>query len=379
VSDEHRLILDSVERLVRNITPDEVVRRDEAHTPPYDYMKPLAELGLTRAWVPEAQGGFGLPWRLFGDVQFRIASRAQPVAAMLNRIIAFGIMPILNFGTGEQQARLLPGLFDGERLMVLALTEPGAGSDGRAITTRATKVEGGWRVNGRKTWISDAGVADWLLTPCRIAGEEKKRFVTLMVARDASGIAMTPIPKVGNNYMPSFDIGYDDVFVPDGMVLGEVGRGFETITGTLKYSRAGLSTMLMGSGRAVVDLARNHALERVQFGRPIAEFQAVRHKIVDMEVSLHRARLVVADYLRALDAGEDVEMLGAITKLTATEMFHFVTDHGMQVLASAGYASDSAMQMHWRNARLYTFGEGANEIQKEIIGRAMGLAGRRGA
>jgi alkylation response protein AidB-like acyl-CoA dehydrogenase len=369
MSAEHRLLLESVEKLVSPITRAEVVKRDEAHTPPYDYMKPLADLGLTRAWVPQEHGGFG-------KVQAVIAARSQPMAAMLNRIIAFGVMPIVTFGTPAQQERLLPPLLDGEMLVALALTEPGAGSDGRALVTRATPVEGGWRVSGRKTWISDAGHADYLLTPCRLAGEGKN-FVTLLVPRHADGVSMTGIPKVGNNYMPSFDIALDDVFVPDDLRLGEVGHGFETITGTLKYSRAGLSTMLIGSGRAVVDLAAAHALERHQFGRAIAEFQAVRHKVVDMEVALHKARLVVADYLRALDAGEDVEMLGSITKLTVTEMFHFVTDKGMQIMASAGYAADSAMQMHWRNARLYTFGEGANEIQKEIIAKAMGLTGRR--
>jgi len=371
--EEHRLILAEVERFGTDLDPADMLRRDAEHVPPYDFLPQLGELGLIRAALPEEHGGLGLPWALFCRVQETIGYYAQPVGSILNRVISFGALPVILFGSEAQRSALLPDLLDGKLLVALALSEPGAGSDTRALTTRATKVDGGWRIDGRKTWISDAERADYLMTPCRIAGEDKKRFVTFLVPRATAGIAMTGIPKVGNNCMPSFDIGYDEVFVSDEAVLGEVGRGMEPIHGTLKYSRTSLSALLIGAGRACVDLATMHARERIQFGQPISAFQAVRHKIVDMAVENEKARQIVYAFARAVDAGDDVDALGAMAKITATEMFQFVTDRGMQVLASAGYASDNPMQMHWRNARLYSIGEGANEIQREIIARTMGL------
>jgi alkylation response protein AidB-like acyl-CoA dehydrogenase len=373
IEPEHQAILDAVDAFFRDLDPADLLRRDEQHIPPYDFIPKLADLGLIAATLPEAVGGLALPWSVFCRVQETIAYYAQPVGSILNRLISFGALPILLFGTEAQKAMLLPPLLEGKALTALALSEPGAGSDARALTTRARQVDGGWRIAGRKTWISDADFATHLMTPCRLADEEKKVFVTLLVPRHADGVSMTLLPKVGNNCMPSFDIGYDEVFVPDDLRLGEVGKGFETVSGTLKYSRTSLSALLIGSATAVLDIAVKHARERVQFGKSLTEFQVIRHRLVDMRIEIEKARRLVYEFARAVDAGEDVDAFGAMTKIACSEMFQAVTDHGMQILASAGYAADSPMQMHWRNARLYTVGEGANEIQREIIARGMGL------
>ena len=373
IAPEHQAVIDAVERFCRDLDSADMLRRDEAHFPPYDFLPKLGELGFIRGPLPIEHGGLGLPWTVFSRVIETIGYYAQPIGSVMDRVICFGALPLIFHGTDRQRTDFLPDLLEGKALMALALSEPGAGSDARALITRATPVDGGWRINGRKTWISDADHADRLLTPCRVSGADTKTFVTFMVPRYAEGISMTPIPKVGNNCMPSYDIGYDDVFVSDDDRLGKVGGGFEVITSTLKYSRTSLAALLIGSGRAAIDLAVKHALERVQFKQPLAGFQVIRHRLVDMALEHAKARHIVYEFARAVDAGEDVEALGAMAKIAATEMFQFVTDQGMQILASAGYASDSPMQMHWRNARLYSIGEGANEIQREIIARDMGL------
>jgi alkylation response protein AidB-like acyl-CoA dehydrogenase len=374
---EHAPILEAVERFCARLSPAEMARRDTEHVPPYDYLPLLGEMGLIRAPFPEAVGGLGLPWSLFCRIQESIGYHAQPIASILNRVVSFGGMPLLQFGTAAQKDRLLPPLLDGTALVALALSEPGAGSDARAVTTRATRVAEGWRVNGRKTWISDAGQADHLLTLCRIAGDRVgDGLVALLVPRAAPGVSMTIIPKVGNNCMPSWDIGFDDVVVPDTDRLGEVGSGFRTITGTLRFSRASLSATIVGSARAALDLAIAHAIERKQFGQSLTGFQVLRHRLVDMKMAVEKARLMVRELARVVDADEPSDELAAMTKIAATEMFQYVTDHGMQILASAGYATDSPMQRYWRDARLYSFGEGANEIQREIIARHMGLTGK---
>ena len=367
--DDHDAILDAVERFCRDIPQSEVVRRDAEHVPPYDYIPQLAALGLTRAAVPESAGGLGLPWSLFCRIQERMAYHAQPVASILNRIVSFGVLPLLQFGTEAQKAALLPPLMEGEALVALALSEPGAGSDARAVTTRAERDGQGWRLFGRKTWISDADHATHLLTLCR-TGDGLSAF---LVPRHAAGVSMSLLPKVGNNCMPSYDIGFDDVLVPDEAMLGAPGEGFRTITGTLRYSRASLSATLVGSARAALDLAIAHAGEREQFGRPLAGFQVIRHRLVDMRIEIRKAELMVRELARMIDDGEDADEQAAMTKIVATEMFQFVTDRGMQILASAGYAAESPMQRYWRDARLYSFGEGANEIQREIVSRRMGL------
>lgn len=373
---EHQAMIDAVEQWCRDLDPLDLLRRDAEHVPPYDFLPQLGALGLIRASLPEEHGGLGLPWSVFCRIQEKIGYYCQPIGSILNRVISFGALPIIMFGSENQKRELLPRLLDGEYLIALALSEPGAGSDARAAITRAERVEGGWRINGRKTWISDAGRADRLMTLCRIGKDDPKRFVTFLVPRDAPGVAMTTIPKVGNNCMPSFDIAYEDVFVSDADMLGEEGKGFDCIHGTLKYSRTSLSALLLGSGRAALDLATEHARERIQFKQPLSAFQVIRHKLVDMRIEIEKARFVVYEFARGVDAGEDVAAMGAIAKVAASEMFQFVTDRGMQILASAGYASDSPMQMHWRNARLYSIGEGANEIQREIVAREMGLFGK---
>lgn len=373
---EHQAVVEAVERFCRDLDPADLLRRDAEHIAPYDFLPQLGELGFIRGPVPVEYGGLGLPWAVFSRVIETLGYYAQPIGSVMDRVICFGALPLIHHGTGRQREELLEDFLEGRALMALALSEPGAGSDARALMTRATKVEGGWRVSGRKTWISDADRADFLLTPCRVAGVEAKSFVTLMVPRRAEGVAMTLLPKVGNNCMPSYDIGYDDVFVSDERVLGEVGRGFEVISATLKYSRTSLAALLIGAGRAAIDLAVGHARERIQFKQPLSQFQVIRHRLVDMRLENEKARHLVYEFARAVDAGEDVDALGAMAKIAATEMFQYVTDKGMQILASAGYSADSPMQMHWRNARLYSIGEGANEIQREIVARDMGLFGK---
>ena len=378
-SDELTPILDAVDQFFRRLPPGEINRRDHAHQPPYDLVPQLAEMGLIRAAIPESAGGLGLPWSVFCRVQERIGYHAQHVGSILNRYISFGAMPLVIFGTEAQKAKFLPDLLDGKLLISLALSEPGAGSDARAATTRAERTADGWKVTGRKTWISDAGHSDYMMTLCRLVDPTltRKSFVTLLIPREAPGVSMTIIPKVGNNCMPSWDIGFDDVIVSDDLRLGEVGKGFETITGTLRFSRASLSAGVLGAAQAALELAMTHAQERVQFGQPISEFQVIRHRLVDMKIEIQKAKLLVYELARAVDAGENCESIAAMAKLVATEAFQFVTNHGMQIMASAGYATDSAMQRYWRDSRMYSFGEGANEIQREIVAREMGLMPRK--
>lgn len=373
---EDAMMLDSVEIFCRrHLPPDEIRRRDEAHLAPYDLVPHLAEMGLIRAGFPEEIGGLGLPWASMCRIQERLAYHTHSISSLLNRYISFGAMPIRFFGSDQQKARLLPEIFEGRVLVALALSEPEAGSDARAVRTRAVRVGTDWRITGRKTWISDAYHADYLLALCRTPGENggSKSLTSFLIPRKSQGIAMTQIPKIGNNCMPSWDIGFDNVHVSDTDRLGPIGEGFATITGSLRYSRASVAAATIGTAQAAVDLASAHARERVQFGRSLVDFQVIKHRLVDMHIEVRKARLTTYELARVIDAGEPAEEISALAKIVATEALQFVTNHGMQILASAGYATDSPMQRYWRDARLYSFGEGTNEIQREIIARQLGL------
>ncbi|MBM3573333.1 MAG: acyl-CoA dehydrogenase, partial [Alphaproteobacteria bacterium] len=335
----------------------------------------LAKLGVLGLVGPAEYGGMGQGWTTLALVQERLARHAYFAASICNRVVAFGMMTLLQHGSAAQKAELVPRLIAGKCLIALALSEPEAGSDAGAMRTRAERVAEGWRITGRKTWISDAGGADYLLTPCRtVPGSEGARGVSfLLVPRQTPGIAMTEIAKIGNHCMPSWDIGYDGVIVPDSALIGVEGEGFKHLMSTLHYARASMAAAVTGAAQAAVDIALAHAKERRQFGRPIGANQAIRHMLTDMQTRVDLSRLMAWRLAWAIETGQPCRKEAAQAKLVATETLQYVTDRGMQILASAGYAADSDMARIWRDGRLYSIGEGTNEIQRDLIARELGL------
>jgi alkylation response protein AidB-like acyl-CoA dehydrogenase len=184
---------------------------------------------------------------------------------------------------------------------------------------------------------------------------------------------MTRLHKLGNNCLTSWDIGYDDVDVPDEALLGQEGEGFRHILSTLQYSRSGQAANAVGQAQAVVDLAAAHAGERRQFGRPLTQFQALRHKLVDMQMRVDQARLMLYRLAWLITTGHRCRRESAQAKILASEALQDVARQGMQIMASAGYASESPMNRFVRDSFLYTFGEGANEMLRDQIAREMGL------
>jgi alkylation response protein AidB-like acyl-CoA dehydrogenase len=376
ISDTQQAMLETVDRFcARHLPPAEVRRRDAAHIPPYDLLPAMGEAGLFRLALPPQHGGLGADWRSVALVQERLGQRAYMAASILNRVVGFGMSSVLGYGDAAQQAALLPGLAEGRLLIALALTEPGAGSDAAALATRAERVEGGFRLFGRKTWISDAEAADFLLVAARTrpgsAGAEG--ISMLLLPRGGAGVAMTPLGKIGNNCMPSFDIGFDGAFVPAANLMGEEGSGFRHLLSTLAASRASMAATVTGCAQAAVDAAVAHARGRVQFGRPIGANQAIRHRLAEMQMRVDQSRLAMRHLAWAIATGAPCRREAAQAKIIATECLQYVAHHGMQIMASAGYAAESDMQRYWRDSRLYTFGEGSSEILRDVIAREMGL------
>jgi alkylation response protein AidB-like acyl-CoA dehydrogenase len=373
---EQEEMLRSVDRFMsRAFPPEEVRRHDREHRTPRHLLPGFAELGILGLGFPEDFGGLGADWLSVVLVQERLGRHAAIAASLYSITVDFGGMSLLSFGSAAQKHRLLPELIAGRAQFSLALTEPGAGTDAAAITTGARRDGAGWRISGRKTWISCADTSDFLVTACRTTRGSTGRdgISLLLVPRQSPGLHMTLLPKVGNYSLTSWDIAFDDVHVPDDALMGEEGNGFRHLMSTLMYSRAGQAANALGQAQAAVDLACAHARERNAFGAPLTQFQVLRHRLVDMQLRVDQARLLLYRLAWMIDAGQRCRREAAQAKIAASEALQYVTHHGMQIMASTGYAAESDMNRYWRDGRLLSFGEGANEMLRDLIAREMGL------
>ena len=375
-TDDQLAILETVDRfMARRLPPEEQRRRDLGHVPPYDLLPEMGELGLLGLPFPEAYGGLAQDWQTVALVQERMGLRGRMAASILNRVLGFGGMSLMEYGSQAQREAFLPGLIEGRLLFALALTEPDVGSDAAGVKLRAERTANGWRINGRKTWISDAEGASHLVTIARTDPEATRHagISALLVPIDAPGLTLTPIAKVGNNCMPSFEVLYEDVEISEDALMGAEGQGFAAMSTTLKYGRGGLAASCVGAAQRAVDLAVEHAKERVQFGRPIGAFQAVQHRLADMQMRVDQARFCCWHLAWLIAHEKPCGREASQAKIVASEALQYATHHGMQILASAGYAEESEMARLWRDARLFSFGEGANEIQRTLVAKGMGL------
>lgn len=375
ITDDQRAILDSIDRFMARKFPPEAVREhDMAHRFPANLLHGFGDLGILGLPFPEEYGGMGCDWRTVVLVQERLGRHAAIAAALYSITVDFGGMSLLHAGTDAQKNRHLSALIQGHGQYALALTEPEAGTDAAALRCRAVRTANGWRLNGRKTWISCADTADYLVTACRTgSGTGRDGISMLLVPRATAGIHMTVLPKIGNNSMPSFDIAFDDVEVPEDSLLGTEGDGFRVLMSTLQYSRSGQAANAVGQAQAVVEMVGTHLKEREQFGAPLARFQVLRHRLVDMQMRVNQARLMLYRLAWMIDHGQRARAESAMAKILASETLQYVTHHGMQMMASTAYAAESDLARHWRDARLYTFGEGTNEMLRDLIAKEMGL------
>ena len=374
-NEQESLILSIDKMIERNLPPEEVRRRDKAHEPPDFLLKHLSNLGLLGIPFPEKYGGLNEKWITVTLAHERLGYHAAMAGSLYGTTLGFGGMSILTYGSELQKELFLPKIINGELRFSLALTEPNAGTDAGALITHAKKIDKGWMVNGRKTWISSADKADYLVTAVRTMQNSKgSDGVTMfMIPKESKGITMTRLEKVGNNCLTSWDIGFDDVFVSNENLIGNENFGFKNLMSTLHYSRSGQASNAIGQSQRAVEIAIKHVKERVQFDRPLGKFQSVRHKIANMQSRVDQARMMLYKLAWLIDKGERCRKEAAQAKFLASECLQYVTHHGMQLLASVGYSMDSDMQRLWRDSRLYTFGEGANEIQREIVAKELGL------
>jgi butyryl-CoA dehydrogenase len=373
LTDEQKLIRDTAREFTdREIIP---VARDNDRNERFDteIVRKLGEIGFLGAIVAEEYGGRGLDYLSYGLIVEQIGrgdSSARTVVSVQTSLVGSSIE---RWGTEEQKHEWLPQICSGEALGCFALTEPNTGSDAANLSTRATRIDGGWRISGQKQWISMGNYSKVALVFAQTDPEQKHRgLACFLVPTDSTGFSSSPIHgKLGLRASDTAELSLDAIEVPDEAVLGEVGEGFKVAMSALDSGRFSVASGCVGICQGCVDASVDYAKEREQFGRPIAAFQLVQEMIADMTVDLEAARSLVwrAGWLK--DTGQPNTRETSIAKLFATEAAVRCANTAIQVHGGAGYVDDYPVERYLRDARVTTLYEGTSQIQKLIIGRAM--------
>jgi acyl-CoA dehydrogenase len=281
------------------------------------------------------------------------------------------------YGTDEQKQRFLPAIAKGEARLSIGFTEPGGGTDLLGgMRTHATRTEDGWLISGNKTWCSSAHVADYILLLARTDRNVEKRHQGLtlfLVPGKAEGLQVSEIPKLGMRSLGSCDVGLDEVFVPDDLVLGEPGRAWYMLLPTLNNERIMLASFCVGILDGILEDVLAFVKEREAFGRKIGGFQILQHYIADIAMWRHQAELLVYEAATLLSEGKDCFMETSAAKVQASEYAVKAADLAIQILGGMGYSAETDAQRYWRDARLFRIGPVTNEMARNSIAELLGL------
>jgi short-chain 2-methylacyl-CoA dehydrogenase len=357
------------------IAPRAPLAWEEARCPT-DLLREMGALGLLGMLVPEQWGGIGMSTVGFVAAMEQIGHADQSVAAAWQAHVTIGSLPLLLFGNDDQRERWLRPLAEGRALGAFGLTEPDAGSDARGIRTRAERRDGGWLINGRKTFISNAGTDmsfGVTLLARTDAVEGREGFASLVVEKDTPGFTMGPKMRgIGWRGLDTRELYLDDVWVPDEHLLGDPNLGLGQFLRTLEVGRISIAALSLSLTQAVLDLATAYARERTQFGQPISKFQAVQFKLADMATELEAARWLTYRAASLRDAGQPFQKEAAMAKLKASRVAAWAASEAVQIHGGLGYMLDTPVARFYCDAKVLEIGEGTNEIQHLVIARQLG-------
>ena len=351
-------------------------RYDDAGEFPWESVKKMRELGLFGLVFPESYGGGG-----FGTLEYVMAveevSRACASSGItLAAHVSLGTWPIFAFGTEEQKRKYLPALCSGEKLAAFGLTEPEAGSDAGGTKTRAVRDGDQYVVNGRKIYITNGSVCGTaVFTAVTTPGTGAKGISAFIVEKGTPGFSPgTREKKLGHRASDTVELVFENLRIPKENLLdaqGKEGNGFRQFMMTLDGGRISIGAMSLGIAQASLDAAIRYARERRQFGRAIADFQAIQLLLAEMATELEAARLLVYQTARLMDRGQPFTRYSAMAKLKASTVAMRAADSAVQIHGGAGYMTDHPVERYFRDAKLMEIGEGTSQIQKLIIAREL--------
>jgi alkylation response protein AidB-like acyl-CoA dehydrogenase len=345
---------------------------DREHGFPRDLFAKLGELGLLGVCVPEEYGGAGADFLSYVLVLEELSRGDAGVGVTVAVHTSAATLPILTFGTDEQRSRFVPPLARGEAIGAFALTESGSGSDAGSLRTAAAPTDGGWRISGSKQWITNGGFGGTILLFARTDPETPgPRGVSAFVVDGGAVTVAREEEKLGLNSSSTVDLVLEDVLVERDRLLHEEGKGFSVAMATLDGGRIGIAAQALGIAQAGYDVAREYALERRQFGKRIADFQAIQWKLADMATDIDAARLLVYRAAWRKQQGLSHTEEGAKAKLFASEMARRQTAEAIQILGGYGYTKEFPVERYYRDAKITEIYEGTSEIQRLVIARSI--------
>jgi alkylation response protein AidB-like acyl-CoA dehydrogenase len=332
----------------------------------------LAELGLMGVCIPEEYGGAGADFLSYILVLEELSRADAGVGVTVAVHTSAVTLPILTFGTDEQRSRFVPPLARGESVGAFALTEPEAGSDAGSLRTAAVPAGDGWSISGSKQWITNGSFAGTFLLFARTDQETPGAKGVSAFILDADHVRVTrEEEKLGLNSSSTSDLAIEGAEVGRDRLLHEEGKGFTIAMSTLDGGRIGIAAQALGIAQAAYDVARAYALERRQFGKRIADFQAIQWKLADMATELDAARLLIYRAAWLKQEGRAHTEEGAKAKLYASEMARRQTAEAIQVLGGYGYTKEFPVERYYRDAKITEIYEGTSEIQRLVIARSI--------
>ncbi|KAF0845467.1 acyl-CoA dehydrogenase family protein [Nocardia caishijiensis] len=351
---------------------DELTVNDREQHNPSVYAK-MAELGWLGLTVPEEYGGSAASMVDMCILLEETHRGMLPIGAIGPTLITGGAYA--KFGTEAQKDTVLRGIIRGASQSI-SMSEPEAGSDVGNLSTKAVKTADGWLINGQKTWCSNAHISENILLVARTSKEGGKHEGLTMfhVPADTPGLQITPIELMGNQKETN-DLYFTDCVLPEDAVVGEEGNGWRQLMTGLNFERLILAAMSLGAAERAFADTLEFVTQRKQFGRPIGTFQSLRHRLADLATEIECTKLLIYSVAREADANPD-KMLAreaSMAKLKATETAKRVALEGMQMMGGYGYAREFDMEKHVRGALVSTIFGGTSEIQRDIIGRTLGL------
>ncbi len=378
MTEEQKTLRREIIRFAQNELNENVIERDREQAFPKELWKKCGEMGLQGLPVPEEYGGNG-----FDPLTTAIALEALGygchdsglVFSICAHLLAC-VIPIWKFGTEEQKQQYLPALSRGDLIAVNAMTEPGTGSDAFALRTRAEPDGEGYRINGSKTFGSNAPVADVALTFAMTDPEKGYHggVTAFLVDTTTPGFRASPkFEKMGLRTSPIGEMSFEDVYVPADKILGGIGAGANIFTHSMDWERICLFATHVGTMERILEKAIEYSRTRTQFGQTIGKFQAVSHKVVDMKIKLEAARLLVYKAAWELERTRSVSMNASIAKVFVSESLVKTAMDTVQIFGGYGFMTEYEVERALRDAVGSTIYSGTNEMQRNIIARWLGL------
>jgi acyl-CoA dehydrogenase len=373
-TEEHDELRASVRGFIeRELTPY-AQEWEDARWFPDEVFPKLAAQGLLGLKYPEQYGGQGGDY-LHEAVLIEELARTGSggTAAGIGAHINIATPPVWKFGTEEQKQRYLVPSIAGALIGALGITEPGAGSDVAAISTRAERVDGGFLVNGEKTYITNGVRAHFIVTAVKTTAEGGHHGISFLIIDRGEGVTSAKLDKLGWHASDTATIAFEDVFVPEENLLGTLNEGFALIMANFQWERLAMALGATGAMALAWERTAQFAQERNAFGRPLSGHQAIRHKLVDLATSAHTCRCVTYDALRRFVAGEEPLKEVTMAKLLTQRACFELMDECLQIHGGAGYMKEVWVERAARDARLGPIGGGSDEIMREILGRVLAL------